>query len=213
MRHLFVAAFVLFSSAPALAEDSDDDAEKGPGLLGLGVAAQASLLGPRSLFALEAAYQPLKYVQAGLGFGFSNSSADDSLGDVRAHAEETSLSFYAIARGFVFERHSPYVELGLGVTSAEVVAESSGGDLQLAYSYSGTPVLAFAGLGYAYRARFGLQVNVGGGYSTFLANKGTSKVTTVGNFDGADLEGFQRAEDDIILRPRLYLRAGVGFIF
>ena len=199
---------------PAFAEGDDNTEESG-------VFGQASLLGPRALGTFEVGYQVLRHLQVGVAVGVNHASAtkSDSSG-VSSSASATLVSPYLFARGFIWKRHSPIFEAGLGLS--HILLSAEGHDAfgnQLGYDRGGDPLMALAGAGYGFRADNGFQVNVVMGYLGYFTGLAKSKVSTAGAISQVsqqDLDSFRSQEDDIsdgLVQSGLYLRAGIGFMF
>ncbi len=176
----------------------------------------ANALGPLGVVGADFAYQPACWVELAAGLSYDHANADASTTFGRASAGVHIIAVPLRARFWLLRRHSPILDLGLGLVRYDASGSESSLDGQLDYKRTGSVPFAFAGAGYGFRSDGAFRFAVLVGAVAQPGSLDPSDVTTSVGYsviDRAALRGAMDDSTDSLLKPRPWLEASFGWLY
>lgn len=162
------------------------------------------------------AYQPACWLELAAGLTYRHATADANDGLTQVSAGIHVIGVPARARLWMLRRHSPIIDLGLGLVRYE--SSVSGDDVQgrLDYKRTGTVPMVFAGAGYGYRSEGAFRLALLLGVAAQPGSLDPSDVSTSPGYDPGQRDRIQRELDgvfDTALEPRPWFEASFGWLY
>lgn len=182
--------------------EEQKDKKRDKGRLGL----HLGIMGPSSLVDLQVSYGAHEVLDVVLSLGFKSGGEED-VGDPNGlHGATTESAFTAALRGRLIPwawrkgeaTHGPILELGVGMSGFSFSAEGAHAVPGTTYTYSAGDNFGaiLAGLGYTYRMKMGLRLNLTVGWTQYFGELKLPKVATEGTVHPDDLDTLQKKLDE-----------------